>query len=503
MIPGGWLGLLVAGIILGALGQGARSIIGLKKLNDYKDSSSAVFDGARLLISLGIGGVAGAFAAIAILPDSGPISKEQLLGIAAAGYAGTDFIEGFISRISGSVSPALTKSAPAAAKGARNNAFGLLDGGGATTASASAVTATSVAALIPPFSQQVVDICGDINLRNSADVVAMFAGQGGFFAWYNSVLSATAAFRHRGRAQNTAAINQHFTQFWDQIPNTFGRPQISAIEFCALMSVSIQETTGDLTAAPEEMNGPNRPHPGLAYAFDKIAGLKQSYNTTPNKTAYQLFTDPLFLKQHGGLPGSAVILNNPGGVDRAWSGQTWPASYPTTTVNPAVNGFVMAADFYKFRGRGVIQTTWRSDYKLLIGYILSGAAAGNSVLAALAQKWTGVVPGLAGDEQIEAIATISTEADWTSAFGEPLTLAAGVSIDNNAKGGYLSLSHDAGVLLADKRTKGSCLYMAAKINGGSYPTTVAPMMQTMMCAIAGLSQPAIAAIGRLPRWPDV
>jgi hypothetical protein len=381
-------------------------------------------------------------------------------------------------------------------------AFGPLDTGGATAASAPAAAPTLAAAPIPPFSQQVVDTCADITLGNSADVVSVFAPQGGFFAWYNSVLSATSAFRHRGRAQNTAAINQHFTQFWDQIPITFSRPQISAIEFCALMSVNIQETTGDLTAAPEEMNGPNRPHPGLAYAFDKIVGLKQSYNKPPNKTAYQLFTDPLFLKQHGGLAGSAVILKNPGGLDPAWSGQTWPASYPTTTVNPAVNGFVMAADFYKFRGRGVIQTTWRSDYKLLISYILSGAAAGNPVLTALAQKWTAGVPGLTGDAQIEAIATISTDADWTGAFGEPLTLAAGVAIDNNAKGEYLSLSRDANVLLADKKTKGSFLYMAAKINGGSYPTTVAPMMQTMMCAIAGLSQPAIAAIGRLPRWPD-
>lgn len=124
MIPGGWLGLLVAGIILGALGQGARTIVGLKKLNDYKDSSSAVFDGIRLLMSFAIGGVAGAFAAITILPDSGQISKEQLLGIAAAGYAGTDFIEGFISQLSGGASPTPTDSAPAAANNSSDDAVG-------------------------------------------------------------------------------------------------------------------------------------------------------------------------------------------------------------------------------------------------------------------------------------------------------------------------------------------------------------------------------------------
>jgi hypothetical protein len=101
MIPGGWLGILIAGIILGALGQGARTIVGFKKLSDYTDTAQASVDGWRLLISFGIGGVAGALAAITVLPDTGAVSKEQLLGIAAAGYAGADFIEGFISRISG------------------------------------------------------------------------------------------------------------------------------------------------------------------------------------------------------------------------------------------------------------------------------------------------------------------------------------------------------------------------------------------------------------------
>jgi hypothetical protein len=307
---------------------------------------------------------------------------------------------------------------------------------------------------------------------------------------------------HRGRAQNNALINQNFNQFWDQIPATFGAAEISMIEFCALMSVSIQETTGNLTAAPEEMNGQNRPHPGLAYAFDRIPGLKQSYNVAPNMTAYTLFKDFNYLKQHSGLAGSAAVLNHPGGVDQAWAGQSWPASYPSTVVNSSVNGFVMETDFYKFRGRGVIQTTWRSDYKLLISFILSSAAAGNPALTALANQWLAATRGLTGDAQLEAIATISSNADWDRAFAQPLTLAAGVAIDSNGKGHYLTLSRDAAVLLAGKTTKGSLLHMAAKINGGSYPATVAPMMQTMMRAVAGLAAPRIAAASRQPRQVD-
>jgi hypothetical protein len=99
-----WLQIVLLGIILGAVGQGARTIVGLKKLNDYNDDAtpmSALIDWIRLLISFMIGGVAGAFAAITLVSDIAKVPLEQLFAIAAAGYAGSDFIEGFITRISG------------------------------------------------------------------------------------------------------------------------------------------------------------------------------------------------------------------------------------------------------------------------------------------------------------------------------------------------------------------------------------------------------------------
>jgi hypothetical protein len=117
MIPGGWLGILAIGIILGAIGQGARTIVGFKKFNDDNDPA-AVFDGVRLLISFGIGGVAGALAAITILPETGQVTRDQLFGIAAAGYAGTDFIEGFISRLSGGTSSSSANSSSSSANSA-------------------------------------------------------------------------------------------------------------------------------------------------------------------------------------------------------------------------------------------------------------------------------------------------------------------------------------------------------------------------------------------------
>jgi hypothetical protein len=117
MIPGGWLGILAVGLILGAIGQGARTIVGFKKYND-DDDPAALFDGVRLLISFGIGGVAGVLAAITVLPETGDITRTQLFGIAAAGYTGADFIEGFITRLSGGKSSSSANSSSSSANSA-------------------------------------------------------------------------------------------------------------------------------------------------------------------------------------------------------------------------------------------------------------------------------------------------------------------------------------------------------------------------------------------------
>lgn len=101
-----WLIVVTIGIIFGALGQGARVVVGMKKLHDKSSDDnpvSVMVDGVRLLISFGIGGIAGAFAAVTLIAsgEGNNIEAQRLFAIAASGYAGSDFIEGFIGRISG------------------------------------------------------------------------------------------------------------------------------------------------------------------------------------------------------------------------------------------------------------------------------------------------------------------------------------------------------------------------------------------------------------------
>jgi hypothetical protein len=102
-----WLVLIVLGGLAGAGGQVARVVVGLKKMNDEASARNLdrgdLIDVPRLVVSLIIGFVAGMFAAIVAhpVPAAGKalaLDAQSFLGFAAAGYTGTDFIEGIMSK---------------------------------------------------------------------------------------------------------------------------------------------------------------------------------------------------------------------------------------------------------------------------------------------------------------------------------------------------------------------------------------------------------------------
>ena len=105
-----WLQVITLGGLMGVIGQGARTVVGLKKLHDAASSASVAADdlfvASRVFVSLAIGFIAGGVAGITLVDLAQGVSPDQLFTLAAAGYAGTDFIEGFMSRVSGSPSTA-------------------------------------------------------------------------------------------------------------------------------------------------------------------------------------------------------------------------------------------------------------------------------------------------------------------------------------------------------------------------------------------------------------
>ncbi|HEY1779511.1 MAG TPA: phage tail tip lysozyme [Roseiarcus sp.] len=101
------LSALVLAGLLGMIGQAVRAIVGLKKMNDDAlsggVSASDLFIASRLVTSEIIGFVVGVVTAFSLdINQLVTVTNFQLLlGIVAAGYAGTDVIEGFARRLGG------------------------------------------------------------------------------------------------------------------------------------------------------------------------------------------------------------------------------------------------------------------------------------------------------------------------------------------------------------------------------------------------------------------
>lgn len=89
--------------LLGLVGQGIRAAVGLKNSASPQSGQQSVFDAAYLTVSLMIGFIAGVLAGFGLGFDSfAHLSSDNLkilLGVVAAGYAGTDFIENTFARL--------------------------------------------------------------------------------------------------------------------------------------------------------------------------------------------------------------------------------------------------------------------------------------------------------------------------------------------------------------------------------------------------------------------
>jgi len=99
------------------VGQGIRVIVGLKKVYDEAlqkgTSFSENFNGSSLLFSLLIGFIAGVLGIIGLEDfEKLNIGKEHMITLIGIGYAGADFIEGFIKKNTSKVTAAAAAAKP-------------------------------------------------------------------------------------------------------------------------------------------------------------------------------------------------------------------------------------------------------------------------------------------------------------------------------------------------------------------------------------------------------
>ncbi len=317
-----------------------------------------------------------------------------------------------------------------------------------------AVSPTSAAPLAPMAVTDIfADYASKVSFTDGLSLAYFFTGTTGkdFIDWFNTTCANRDAWT--GRALGASdAVKQRFTTIWDHIPDMFGTPNISLLQFTCLMSIFINEVGTDLLPISELMGRPG--HPGLAYAFDSISGVKVSYNQSPSLTALALFNDANFIAAHGSLA-LAPTLKNP--TDGRWGSSLYPqADYPTS-LDPNITGFIQEADFYKFRGRGFIQTTWRAGYLKVIQFVQSYPGTDAKILSFQSQ-WAG--------QSADVIATKSTNADWDDLYQHTnFTIpCVAVRLHNESANNYLSLATDAATL--NGTSSGSIYNVGKRVSGG-------------------------------------
>lgn len=277
-----------------------------------------------------------------------------------------------------------------------------------------------------------------------------------FIDWFNRTLAGRGDWRDRKIAAKGVTqheLEQRFNHFWDYISIIFNS-QIGLIQFVTLMSIAINEVNGNMYWV-SELSGRGLPgHPGLAYIFDKIPGTKNSYNLRPNMTAFECFRNDDFIQAHGHLGMGDKLANT---TDEVWGGTTFPQDKVRTIEELSVNGFIMQADFYKFRGRGVIQITWRNAYINLVRYIQDFTGS-NITIKKYREIWKGLNP--------ELVATRSTNAQWDELFADLEFACHAIRVFSKSKGDFLSIAKTAGEL--NGRGPGSIYNVGLMMNGGQY-----------------------------------
>lgn len=290
---------------------------------------------------------------------------------------------------------------------------------------------------------------------NASDIDSFFKtlGSNGFVDWFNTNIAGKGNWSGI-RIKNAANWNN----VWSNSNLLLGKATFNLVEFIAINSIITNETGGTFIPLTEFVGSSG--HPGIAYAFDTITGVKQSYNTlSTNKNAQQLFNDSAFKKAHVNKPFGSLLKDT---TDARWASNNFPEGFSgnipaETNVSGKTNTFITEADFMKFRGRGYIQTTGRGVYKSIISFVLN-YNGNNSVINNTQNIWNGY-------GSIDNIASSSTNNEWDNLFQNTNSIVANYAVYIHSKNGGLYTNIDAGE--SDNALSKDIKNVASKIAGAN------------------------------------
>jgi hypothetical protein len=301
--------------------------------------------------------------------------------------------------------------------------------------------------------------------RAGSDVDAFFTAQTGlcFVDWFNSQCPNWKNWPPKVLG-SSPDVKARFLEIWNHIPEMFGATEISLTQFAALMSILINEVGRQLLPISEQCG--RAAQPGLAYAFNTIPGIKRTYNALPaNKLAGDLFfKDQDFWTAHQAKAPAASIRQRPD-LQPVWNADVYPQDVFSPSLDPSLTGYIQEADFYKFRGRGFIQVTWRANYKRIVAWVRN-YPGNNATIVKYRSAWQGV--------DFDRVATTSSNQDWDDLFqNSDLAIpCAVIGLHNQASGNYLNLATLATTLSSLADAPGTLYRMGLRISGSPQYATL-------------------------------
>jgi len=319
--------------------------------------------------------------------------------------------------------------------------------------------AVALVADVPDIPVEVVEALSGVHFRQPQDINRYFVDRFGtsFLGWFNQAVADRSEWT--GKVVRAPDAEANFVAYWSQALPEQG---IGIFDFLAYMAVFINECDGNLVSVSERFGSASRP--GLSYLYDSFritsangrVWSKKSYNTRPlNWTVGELARDEFFQRMHAHLPPGETLR---GTRDPVWDGTAYPRASMPTSADPNLTGFLQQTDFFKFRGRGLIQTTWRANYRKLVDKVV-GYTGDSDIVHEFRNAWARM--------NADDVCTASTNIDWDRLFSEPSRFLLCNAVRQHAVDGrYLPLSANAFDLNGTR--SGSLRFMGDRIGGYGY-----------------------------------